>query len=98
LPEVKSGVSVVLRIEPELCGPISIGTVSVIRLVAKHLELSLSVAMRYVDRCVFEGEQVHIPAPSDVAAEGFVVAIRALAATPRVEATVERAPDSRDVG
>jgi hypothetical protein len=59
---VKSAVSVVLRIEPELCGPISIGTVSVIQLVAKHLELSLSVAKRSVDRCVFEGEQVHIPA------------------------------------
>jgi hypothetical protein len=90
---VKSAVSVVLRIEPELCGPISIGTVSVIRLVSEHLELSLSGAMRYVDRCVFEGEQVHIPAPSEVAAENFVVAIRELARTPRVEAIVERAPD-----
>jgi hypothetical protein len=80
--------TVTLRIEPEFCGPMSIGTVAVVKLVAEHFALSFSSAMDYVDRCVFVGEEVGIPAPSLAAAQRFVVAVLALPPVPRVVASV----------
>jgi hypothetical protein len=76
-----------LAIEAELCGPISIGTVAVIRLVREHFALSLGDAVAVVNRCVFEEEQVVIDV-SPEAAERFLRAIRALPASPRVWATI----------
>ncbi len=61
-----------LSIEPDLCGPISVGTVRIVKLVAHHLALGLSDAIAYVDRCVFEGAIVLIPAPSKDAAEALI--------------------------
>ena len=78
-----------LSIEPELCGPVSIGTVAVIRLVAQHARLSLSEAARFVDRCVFEGETVSIPTPSSEEAELLVRALGALPLVPKIHASVE---------
>jgi hypothetical protein len=80
--------TVTLRIEPELCGPMSIGTVAVVKLVAEHFALGFSTAIAYVDRCVFEGQGVDIPAQSLTAAERFVVAVQALPRVPRVVASV----------
>jgi hypothetical protein len=74
-----------MRIEADLCGPVSVGTVGVIKLLRDRLALDLRTANEYVDRCVFDGESVVIPAPSLEAAEGVVTA---LAAHPRVHATV----------
>ena len=79
--------TVTLYIEPELCGPMSIGTVAVIKLVMQHLALGPREASEYVDRCVFEGNaEVHIPAPSAEAAARFIAAVAALPAVPRVVA------------
>ncbi len=60
-----------LRIQPDLCGPVSVGTVGVIRLLSAHLGLSLADALAIVNRCVFDGECVAIPAPSTDVAERF---------------------------
>jgi hypothetical protein len=78
-----------LRIEPELCGPFSVGTVAVIELVREHFELGLGSAAAYVNRCVFDGETVDIPAPSTLAAARFLIAIAGLPPVPRVVATLK---------
>jgi hypothetical protein len=80
--------AIALRIDPELCGPVSVGTVAVIKLLAEHLGLSLSAAMEYVDRAVFEAQIVDVPAPSDECAHAFVAAIAALPPVPRIEVLV----------
>jgi hypothetical protein len=84
---------VTLRIEPEICGPLSIGTARVIKLVAEHLALSLVDAMQQVDRCVFDGEAVEILAPSAAAAERFMRAVAALPPVPRVFASLAGPPE-----
>jgi hypothetical protein len=65
-------VEVVLSIEPDLCGPFSVGTVGVIRLLSRELDLELFEACEYVNRCVFDGETVVIPAPSEASARKVV--------------------------
>jgi hypothetical protein len=77
-----------LSIEPHLCGPISVGTVAVVRLARERLGLSLSEALAHVNRCVFEGETVWIDAPSMEAAESFVRAVTALETPARIDARV----------
>ncbi|HEX3776010.1 MAG TPA: hypothetical protein VHV51_16175 [Polyangiaceae bacterium] len=77
---------VTLRIEPEFCGPFSVGTVVVVKLVARYFGLGLKDALNAVDRAVFDAETVELAAPSLEAAQGFVAEIRALPAAPRVSA------------
>lgn len=80
--------NVKLRIEPELCGAMSIGTGRVVRLLTRHLELGLEESLNYVDRCVFSAEEVDIPAPSAEAAARFVSAVSSLPPVPNVVARV----------
>jgi hypothetical protein len=75
-----------LAIDADLCGPVSVGTVGVIRLLAETLELSIPEAKRHVDRCVFDAEVVQIPAPSAAAARAFVERAAALRTGARVRA------------
>jgi len=70
---------------------LSIGTVAVIKLVAEHFALSMASAIDYVDRCVFDGEEVQIPAASAEAAERFVALALGLPPVPRVVASVRAA-------
>ena len=60
-----------LSVEAVLCGPVSIGTVELIKLVRKQFGLSLAEAKAHVDRCVFDGETVALIAPTTEAAEVF---------------------------
>ena len=83
-------VSIALRIEAELCGPVSVGTVSVIKLIAQHLALGVPAAMALVDRCVFDGETVTVSAPSREAATSLIRAFAALPPVPRVSAEIIR--------
>jgi hypothetical protein len=82
---------VTLRIEPEFCGSMSMGTVRIIKLLAECFELSIAAAEQHVDRCVFDGEAVEIVAPSADAAARFVAATAALPAVPRVLVGVREA-------
>jgi hypothetical protein len=68
---------------------VSVGTVAVIRLVAKYAHLSLSEAARLVDRCVFDGETVSIPTRSSEDAALLVRALHSLPAVPKIDAAVE---------
>ncbi len=78
-----------LSIEPDLCGPVSVGTVKVIRLLEQQLGLSLGEALAYVNRSVFDGETVRIPAPSPAAAAACVAALTALQTGPSLQARAE---------
>lgn len=78
-----------LSIEPDLCGPVSVGTLGVIRVLERTLELSLSEALRYVNRSVFDGETVRIPAPSSAAAIACVAELDALRTGASVQAHAE---------
>jgi hypothetical protein len=79
---------IVLIIEGELCGPMSIGTVAVIRALEKHLGLSLAEANEWVDRCVFEGEQITLDAPTQLAAEALLAELQRLPAAQRIHASL----------
>jgi len=81
-------IRIVLTIEGELCGPMSIGTVAVIRAIEKHLRLSLAEANQLVDRCVFEREKVTLPAPTRAAAEALLAEFGHLPAAPRIHASI----------
>ena len=77
-----------LTIEPDFCGPISMGTVAVIRALMAHLSLSVNEAEALVDRCVTAGERVAIAAPSRFAAEALLAAFQLVPAAPRIHATL----------
>ncbi len=79
---------IILTIEGDLCGPMSIGTVAVIRALAKHLGLSLAEANRVVDRCVFDGEQLSLAAPSRLSAEALLAEFARLPAAARIHAAI----------
>jgi hypothetical protein len=72
-----------------MCGPVSIGTVAVIRLVSRHAHVGLAEAANFVDRCVFDGQTISIPISSAEEAELLVRALRSLPAIPKIEAVVE---------
>lgn len=80
---------VTLSIEPDLCGPVSVGTVSVIRVIERTLELSLRESFEYVNRAVFDGEEVQIPAPSSQAAAQCAAELSALRTPAKIRARVE---------
>jgi hypothetical protein len=75
-------------IEADLCGPISVGTVAVIRALIAHLGLSLSEAEGLVNRCVFDGERVEIAAPSRAVAEALLAAWKLTPAAARISASI----------
>ena len=79
---------IVLTIDGDLCGPMSIGTVAVIRALEKHLGLSLAEANRFVDRCVFDGEQLTLAAPTRLSAEALLAEFARLPAAPRIHASI----------
>ena len=76
-----------LSIEADLCGPISVGTVAIIRALMTHLSLSLPEAVAVVDRCTFGGERVRLPAPSARAAAALLAALRQVPAAARIRAS-----------
>ncbi len=77
-----------VSIEADLCGPISVGTVGVIRALMAHVGLSLSEARELVDRCVFDGQRIEISVPSRAVAEALLAAWRLTPAAPRISASI----------
>ena len=63
--------SVTLSIQARLYGPVSLGTVDVIKAVQAHAGLGVGDAKALVDRCVFDGETVTIPGLSDTSASAL---------------------------
>ena len=77
-----------LRIEADLCGPVSVGTVRVIRLLSERLGLPLSEAEALVDACVFEGREVQIEVPTSGLARDLIEALAQTQAGPRIHAAI----------
>jgi hypothetical protein len=78
-----------LSIQARHCGPVSVGTVDIIKVVHLHAGLTLSEAKALVDRCVFEGETVTIACLSDLAANALVAGLRQLPDAPPIDVRVE---------
>lgn len=74
-----------LRVEPASCGPASVGTVGLVKLVRQRFGLSLAEAKGYVGRCVFGGETV---APADAVAV-FASEVTALESPAKFHVSVE---------
>jgi hypothetical protein len=68
-----------LSIQARLCGPVSVGTVDVIKAVHLHAGLTLPEAKALVDRRVFEGETVTIAGLPELAADALVAGLRQFA-------------------
>ena len=77
-----------LSIEADLCGPISVGTVGVVRALMTHLEMSLTESLAVVNRCVFDGERAEIAAPSQRVAEALLLALQRTNAASRIHAVI----------
>ncbi len=77
-----------LSVEAELCGPISMGTVAVVRALVEHSGLPLTDAIALVDRCTFAGERVAITLPSNAAAEALLSALARVPAAARIRASI----------
>lgn len=87
--------TLLLSVEPRLVGPVSVGTVDIIKILREHLGIDLVMAKRYVDRCVFDGEQpVRIPLPSLQAGNAILSALEGYPPPALVRATIE--PDTTD--
>ena len=85
---MSSSVTVRMSIEPDLCGPFSVGTVSVIKLLRDRLGLTLGQANALVNACVFEEQQVEFEAPSADVARALIEALARTQAGPRIHAVV----------
>jgi ribosomal protein L7/L12 len=81
--------SVKLSIQARLCGPVSVGTVEVIKAIRLHAGLTLGDAKELVDRCVFDAETVTIEGLTEAAAKSLFRALRALQGAPPMDVTVE---------
>ncbi|MEO6598618.1 MAG: hypothetical protein ABIQ16_02010 [Polyangiaceae bacterium] len=77
-----------LAIEAEFCGPISMGTVAVVRALRECSGLSLEAAVALVDRCTFAGERVAVRLPSNTAAEALLAALQRVPAASRIRASI----------
>ena len=78
-----------LSIQARRCGPVSAGTVDVIKAVRLHAGVALPEAKALVDRCGLEGETATIPALSDLAANAPVAKLRQLPDAPPIDVRVE---------
>lgn len=77
-----------LAIEGEFCGPVSVGSVEIIRLVRTHAGLSLAEAKAFVDHCVFAGETIDIEMPSHESAQMLIQSLKHLPDAPTIHASV----------
>lgn len=77
-----------LAIEGKFCGPVSVGSIKIIDLVRTHACLSLTEAKDAVDRCVFAGETVDIPMPSQESAQVLIESLNHLPDAPTIHASV----------
>ena len=81
-------VAIRLSIEADLCGPISVGTVGVVRALMAHLSLPLGEALALVERCVFEAQSVELPVASPAAAHALLAALDRTPAAKRIRASL----------
>ena len=67
-----------ISVEPSFCGPVSLGTVDLIKIVRERCNFGLRQAKDYIDDAVFGDEVVDIPLPDETDGQTLVEEIRAL--------------------
>ena len=67
-----------ISVTPEFWGPVSVGTVGLIKLVRERCNLGLAEAKGYIDNAVFGGEVVEIPLSEDIDAPALIHEIETL--------------------
>ena len=67
-----------ISVDPKFCGPVSLGTVDLIKIVRERCSFGLAEAKRYIDDAVFGGEIVDIPLPAETDGSALADEIRAL--------------------
>ena len=77
-----------VSIEADLCGPVSVGTVGVIKALMSHLDLDVNEAQELISRCVFDGERIEVAVPSREVAEALLAAWSRTPAAARINATI----------
>jgi hypothetical protein len=77
-----------MTIEAEFCGPVSMGTVAVVRALMTHADLPMEQAVALVDRCTFAAERVVVPVPSHARALALLAALQRVPAAPRIRASL----------
>jgi hypothetical protein len=82
-------VLVTLSVEPDLCGPVSVGTVCLVKLLAEWLELPLAQSVSAVDRCVFEGDSLRVRFSSPDLARRLLRQLSELPLANRINATLD---------
>jgi hypothetical protein len=81
--------NIVMQIQPKLCGPASVGTVELIKVLRDQCHLSLAEAKNYVDRCVFEGAEAIIPIPHGVDANEIAKRIHKIETPAKIKIRIE---------
>jgi len=67
-----------ISVNPMLCGPVSVGTVDLIKVIREHCNFGLGQAKEYIDEAVFGGAIVDIPLPDETDGQALVDEIRGL--------------------
>jgi hypothetical protein len=101
---VRSGAAALIRygrkmklrvfVDPKFCGPVSVGTVDLIKIVRKRCNFGLTEAKRYIDDAVFGGEIVDIPLPEETDGLSLVEEIRALDTPAKIVVELVDHPDA----
>ena len=75
-------------IEPEFCGPVSVGTIAPVKVLREELGIRLGEAKEHIDRCVFGGETVDIEIESVELARSIADKLNATPPPAKVRAEV----------
>ena len=81
-------VVVALKVTPVFCGPASVGTVNLIKVVRESMGVSLAEAKELVDDSVFKGEELHLEFVSRDQAQSFVHQVQELDGPASFEAKI----------
>ncbi|MBK1856590.1 hypothetical protein JO972_16620 [Verrucomicrobiaceae bacterium 5K15] len=84
----KNSMKIRFSVDPKFCGPVSIGTLDLIRLIMDRCCLGLGDAKSLVDRAVFDGETVELHVPRDCDAANLLEDMKNLDGPARVNAEV----------
>lgn len=77
---------IILTVDPKFCGPVSVGTIGLIKLVQKSFDLGLAEAKSLVDKAVFGGEIVEIQIPEHCKGSEIISEIELLDSEANIQA------------
>ncbi|MDF7809559.1 hypothetical protein P4E94_19130 [Pontiellaceae bacterium B12219] len=78
-----------MKIKPVFSGPMSVGTIELIKLLRERLSLSLREAKTFVDSCVFDNQEISIPVPEGIDAHKIISEIQELDTPAQINIRIE---------